>query len=156
MSFQLQDSTLSHNLEQIKIVILSVILFSIEGPSRAPFMGLITSLTVSEWIPLRIPSGPATQNHTQHTKSTIFLFYLTKQLRWESINNQPKLHITSWPERKEVKKCSLVKKQSLSHVWMSSESAGNEPSMNKVLFYSLFVSHGTHLTVILLPDYELF
>ncbi len=38
----------------------------------------------------------------------------------------------------------------------SLESAGNESSMNKVLFYSLCVSDGTHITVILLPDYVLF
>lgn len=129
---------------------------------QSPIHGT-NNLTLSEWIPLRNLSGAATQNHTQNTKSTNFLSYLTKQLRWESSNNQPKSHTTSWPERKEVRKCSLVKKikknkkQSLNHVWMSSlESAGNEPSMNKVLFYSLCVSDGTHLTVILLPDYGLF
>lgn len=61
------------------------------SPSRAPFLGQITSLTVSECVPLRNPSGPTTQNHTQNTKSANFLSYLTKQLRWESINNQPRL-----------------------------------------------------------------
>lgn len=42
------------------------------------------------------------------------------------------------------------------HVWMSSlESAGNDLSMNKALFYVVCVSDGTHLTVIIVPDYEL-
>lgn len=125
---------------------------------RATFIGQITSQTVSKLILLRNRSGSATQN-TKYKKCR-FLSYLKKQLRWDSNNNQPRLHTTGSPERENVRKCSLVEKEKINLSIMYGCPPWNLQKISRSwirpLFYSVCVSDGTYHTIILVPDYELF